>query len=97
MGKLFAMVALKPPKAARAKKDAVGEKRKKSLSPVHESLPELGDDIIEPAQNIIDPSAPRKSKSRRRKTSHQEKVLVILEGTSEVVQSPSLPAGDKGK
>ena len=85
MGKLSSMVALKPPKAARAKKDAVGEKRKKSLSPVHESLPELGDDIIEPAQNIAEPPAPRKSKSRRKKTSHQEKALVIREGTPEVV------------
>ena len=63
MGKLSSMVALKPPKTARAKKDTVGEKRKKSLSPVHESLPELGDAIAEPDQNISEPVAPRKSKS----------------------------------
>ena len=70
MGKLSSMVALKPPKAARAKKDAVGEKMKKSLSPVHESLSELGDDIIEPTHTIAEPRAPKKSKSRRRKPSN---------------------------
>ena len=59
MGKLSSMVSLKPPKAPRAKKDTAGEKRKKSLSPVHESLPEVEVAAVEPA-------VPKKSRYRKK-------------------------------
>lgn len=39
MGKLASVCDMKPPKNIRPKKSTVGEKRKKSPSHVHESLP----------------------------------------------------------
>ena len=85
MGKLASVCAMKPPKNVRPKKSTVGEKRKKSPSPVHESLPELGDVSAKHEQNIVEPAAPRKSKSRRKKDTHKEKAIVIRESTPEVV------------
>ena len=64
---------------------------------MHENLTELRDAIVEPDQNVTELVAPRKSKSRRKKIAHQEKALVIREGTLEVVRSPPVPAGDKVK
>ena len=60
MGKLSSMATLKPPKTARAKEDATGEKRKKSLSPVHESLPEVEEAAVEP-------TVPKKSRYHKKK------------------------------
>lgn len=91
MGNLSSMVALKPPRAARAKKEAVGEKRKKSLSPVHESLPEVEVAVAKPA--VLKKSRYRKKNSDTPK----EQGVVIREGPLEAFRSPLVPAGDKGK
>lgn len=81
MGKLASVCAMKPLKTVRPKKSTAGEKRKKSPSPVHGSLLELKDATVEPDQNITEPVAPKKSKSQRKKSTHQEKAIVIRKGT----------------
>ena len=84
------MVALKPPKASRAKKDAVGEKRKDPPSPVHETLPET-----EPA--AVEPAVPKKSRYRKKSDTPKELGVVFREVPPEKPKSPLVPAGDKGK
>ena len=84
------MVAQKPPKASRAKKDTAGEKRKKSHSPVHETLPE-----VEVA--TVEPTVPKKSRYRKKSKTPKEQGVVFLEVPLEKSKSPLVPAGDKGK
>ena len=90
MGKLSSVVALKPPKASRAKKDAVGEKRKDPSSPVHETLPET-----EPA--AVEPAVPKKSRYRKKSDTPKELGVVFREVPPEKSKSSLVPAGDKGK
>ena len=52
MGKLSSMVAQKPPKVSCAKGDTSGEKKGKSLSPIHESLPEVEVAVVEPVKPV---------------------------------------------
>ena len=84
------MVAMKPPKASRAKKDAVGEKRKDPLSPVHETL-------SEGEAAAVEPTVPKKSRYRKKSDTPKEQGVVFREGVPEASKSPLVPAGDKGK
>ena len=84
------MVSLKPPKAPRAKKDTAGDKRKKSSSPVHETVPE-----VEVA--AAEPTVPKKSRYRKKSNTPKEQGVVFREGVPEASKSPLVPAGDKGK
>ena len=84
------MVAMKPPKASRAKKDTVGEKRKEPLSPVHEALPE-----VETA--AVDPAVPKKSRYCKKSDTPKELGVVFREVPPEKSKSSLVPAGDKSK
>lgn len=90
MGKLSSVVALKPPKASRAKKDAIGENRKDPPSPVHETLPET-----EPA--VVELAVLKKSRYRKKSDTPKELGVVFREVPPEKPKSPLVPAGDKGK
>ena len=84
------MVAQKPPKVSCAKGDTSGEKKGESLSPIHESLPEIEVDVVEPA--ILVEPIPRK-----RNIIPVNQGVVFREAVPEMPNSPSIPAEDKGK
>ena len=90
MGKLNSIITMKPPKSSRAKKDTVGEKGKESLSPVHETLPEVEAVAVEPV-------VPRKTRYRKKSSTPKEQGVVLKEVLPEKSKSPLVPAGDKGK
>ena len=90
MGKLNSFITMKPPKSSRAKKDTASEKGKESLSPVHETLPEVGVVAAEPA-------VPRKTRYSKKSSTPKEQGIVLKEVPSEKPKSPLVPAGDKGK
>ena len=90
MGKLNSFITMKPPKSSRAKKDTASEKEKESLSPVHETLPEVGVVAAEPA-------VPRKTRYSKKSSAPKEQGIVLKEVSSEKPKSPLVPAGDKGK
>ena len=75
------MVSLKLPKASRAKKDTIGEKRKEPLSPVHETLPE-----VETA--AVEPTVPKKSRYRKKSDTPKEQGVVFREVPQ---RNPNLP------
>lgn len=84
------MVAQKLPKASRAKKDTTSEKRKKPLSPVHESLPE--DEVA-----AVEPAVPKKSRYRKKSNTPKEQGVAFREVIPETSKSPLVLAEDKGK
>lgn len=90
MGKLNSFITMKPPKSSCAKKNTASEKEKESLSPVHETLPEVGVVAAEPV-------VPRKTRYGKKNSTHKEQGIAFKEVPSEKPKSPLVPAGDKGK
>ena len=90
MGKLNSFITMKPPKSSRAKKDTASEKEKESLSPVHETLPEVGVVAAEPA-------VPRKTRYSKKSSAPKEQGIVLKEVPSEKPKSSLVPAGEKAK
>ena len=85
MGKLTVVCLNKP---STSKKHAREEKKN-----VEEKKPPLESEVV-----VADPAAPRVPRvHRKKKGTHKEKGVVIVEGAPGAKKSPLIPAGDKGK